>query len=333
MELYLCPRPLESALHTRLRALGVQPTTDPLDDWDLCVPGYGPELDDQLDDLLPHRIDQWVAGLPRIYHLSNKGNLWDQLQRAFGREAAAAWAPESWLLDGPDGEARLRALWPRGPLILKDPLIPRRGGVLLGASLEEAVAAWRQGFIIAQRLWTEQRLVRGRRLHLRAYLLLVAEADHLSAWLHREGRVIYAPLRADEGDVVDAWITRSTSRAALPDPALPYTWADAGDEDTLPRAAVARTLRRAMEAVAAPLLAARRHTPNPALQLFGADLLFTPSGEAVLLEVNKGPEMRPRGPRDALLKRAVLDDTLAVLGLPTGGRWPGGFSLIWEGRG
>jgi hypothetical protein len=299
-----------------LEAAGARRTGDPLADWDL----YLTTRSDALTTLLPSRTDQWIGRLPGAGRLSNKTALWQGLLAALGREGACALVPESWQLDLP-GDRRLIAGQPAGTVfIAKDPILEQRRGLRLCADLPALLAAAGDGLTLAQRLLPDLLLIDGHRFHLRLYVVLIHRDDRLSLWRHPQGRCIWAPRPLGEALLEpDAVITRAT-----PLPGRPIDLAGLLAYPEAPPALLTRIdalLSATVDAIAPALQRDWHLSCNPAFHLLGADVVVCGDGGVRLIELNSGPDLRPRSEADRLLKSAMVTDLLRLIELlpgPTG---------------
>jgi hypothetical protein len=325
VESYFAERPGRARLNKMLREAGVQHTDDPMSDWDLFLPTDTGEYLREVASVLPSRVDQWIGAIPDSYWMSNKANLWELLRQA-GPEAAAL-MPESWLVRRPAELADLQSRWrPGDRLILKDPTRQRREGLRLCDNLSQVPVAADEGFFVAQRLAEDLLLIGGRRFHLRAWIVIIHQAERFWFWVYRDGRLIYAPAPATE-DGVGAWLTRSVGSHALP-AGFPFLLSELAP----PMEPIMALLQEVARLLLPRLRQAWSLGWNPAVQLFGADLLLREGGGAYILECNRGPDMTAKCRRDEALKRSVIADLISALGADAGGSWPGGFELILKAR-
>lgn len=291
---------------------GVSLTHSPLASWDLYIPSYGGGFSAEVADLLPGRSDQWIAGMPGSWRLTNKQMLWIGLCAAYGRQQAAQLSPESWWLEAAQDRAALVEQHRDGShYILKNPLLQRRTGLRLTQDLSVLLAGPEQGYTLAQRLLPELLLLHRHRFNLRLYLLLTRQDGRLEFWLHRRGRCVCAPAPFS-GDLMDveAVISRSVGSDVLAD-GLPFSLSDAVPLLPRPQVTLARldtVLGRILTACRPGLQAAWSLSSNPAYQLLGVDVTIGAAGGVRLIEMNAGPELRPHCARDHALKYGIVRD-------------------------
>ena len=326
MELYYARTPGRDRIHRMLHAAGVAHTPDEQSEWDLFLPSRGKHYLKDIQNVLPSRTDQWLGALPEYYWISNKANLWNELHRH--SPEAAQLMPESWVLNRRADMARLRSSWKPGQqILLKNPHRQQRKGLMFCDDLSAIPDAVSKGFILGQRLAGDLVLIGGRRFHLRIYVLVVRQDGAFSFYIHRDGRVIYAPHPVVLGGP-SSWLTRSVGSAVLP-AGLPFLLTELAPSMQPVDALIGEVARVLLPRLERAWL----FGSNPAMQLFGTDVLLRENGKAYIIEFNMGPDMSARCARDSEMKDRVIADQIACVGLGRDGAcWPGGFRRVFSSR-
>lgn len=314
--LYFAPSGFSPTISAVLAEHGGHRTSDPLADWDLCLASSK-----ELRGLVPSRTDQWIGGMLRIGHLTNKAALWQALVEAAGRAAARRWMPMTWLLDHPE-DRHLLAHRPDGEFyIAKDPVLDQRRGLRLCSSRGAALEAAKDGLVVVQRLMPDLMVVGGHRFNLRLYVLLIRRDGHLTAWRHPLGRCIWTPQPMGTTPTEASVITRSVK----PPPGKP---GDMSGLISLLRGALEDDFQDRVDALLGEVVHAVRpklkrlepSSHNPTFHLLGADVVLTTRAEVRLIELNSGPDLRPRGAKDGHLKSTMVADLFRQIGLLPGPR-------------
>ena len=275
------------------------------DDWDLCLPSQGRDQTAYLRALRP-KPDAQVAAVPGNNILASKRSLWVILVKRFGRQAAESLAPPTWLLEHPKDVARRKA-WhrPGRRYVLKlDGKAQRRGLMLVDSPDVDT-----SGHTLAQACLDDLMRVDGHRFHLRLYVLLTRRRGALRFGLHTAAKCVWAR---------DGVFTDAAFRPA----ALPLTLSELAQDLDDPAAlwqGLGRLVKHAAVA-AEPYLGEPTLWDHPTFQLFGVDAVVDRSGRPWLLEFNRDPSMKPLDEADARLKRQVLRDMLAAVGVLPPGR-------------
>jgi hypothetical protein len=292
-------------------------------DWELWLPSTGEPVEKALAGLRPPRPDAVIGAVPECRHFSNKRRLWHALVRARGREVAKAVMPETFL---PEVPADLREMQAQGgPWIVKNARLQRRRGIHLVEKFDEAMAlVGGEGDWLIQHRLLDLLTVANHRCNLRAYLVVVREADAVTASLHRWGPVVYASAPVSDGGF-DAWITLSQPDwpgppgAPLDLPSLLSTLTAAGFDPSPVLRGMGRAMRAAVGAVAPLIAASGTLRAHRCFELFGVDFAIDREFRPWLLEVNRQPMMEPRFDGERAQRLDVISDALACAGLVEGG--------------
>jgi len=313
MILYFAPPRFCPTTIAVLTQSGARCTHDPLADWDL----YLTSDSNKLGALLPSRTDQWIGRMPGAGHLANKAALWRGLVSALGRNRAGQLMPQTWLLNHPPDRSAIEKQHQHDFYIAKEPILDQRRGLKLCADLPAVFTAAEEGLTVIQRLLPDLLLVGGHRFHLRLYVLLMRQDRQFSVWCHRLGRCIWAPEPMGETLLeADAVITRGSALL----PGRPITMRgllallNGIDPDSI-RGQIDALLRQVIDAIAPRMHRSWSLAANPSFHLLGADVVIDVRGGVKLIELNSGPDLRPRNAEDGQLKSAMVTDIFRLLGL------------------
>ncbi len=300
---------------------GAEATTF-VEDWDLALVDRGADPTPWLEQLQPTDRARVVSAVPGWDLLCSKASLWMVLRDTFGRAQAESLVPATWLLHDEHARADLAGRHTEGDLyVLKQPGLQAREGLKIARSLEEALAP---SAGLAQRLVPRVATINGHRTQLRLYVVVERHRGRMTAWLHKNGKVLQAPRPWKEAPATpETTFTLSTPETeALPGPRnLTQLMWDLNRLGINPRPIqrrIERTIAAASEAVmgvmaTVPAAAGYRYS-----QLFGVDVLVTFDHEVRLLEFNRGPDMGARSEADARLKLQVLTSHLGLTGALAG---------------
>ena len=184
------------------------------------------------------------------------------------------------------------------------------------------------GYVVVQRYLKDVHLVPardGHKLNLRLYVAIVCDPSggRRRAYLHhRAGKCMYTARPYDRSSVdFEQQITSVELRPEVYR-SLPLTleelrlhWQTRGIRyDDVWRRIVAQMALVARAVL--PHVCILRHCQHSVrFQLFGADVILDRDLHPYVLELNKGPNMKPVNARDRRLKQTVLEDTFALAGV------------------
>jgi len=298
------------------------------DAWDLVIPPMGKGLRAAVDELRaePGRCIGVVRGADS---LASKRALWWNLMLSLGRTRARRIMPETFLLDDPLERVRAdRAHRDGDRWVLKHPHRQAREGVRLLEHPRESEHWLLQGWTVLQRFIPDVLLRGGHRFHVRRYVIVVVADGFVRSYLADFGKCVYAP-EAYGAEPSEASSLHRGSKTWAGPPNVPQTWNDLlvefereGHDPVRLELMIRRGLQECVHG-AVPRLAPAHLDRCRLFQLFGADIVIDGHMHPWVLELNKRPEMRPRGRGDGPAKVELLRQTFRLgLGRPTEGLNP-----------
>ena len=295
------------------------------DDWDIFLPCTYTHVEQELREmdtqksLLHTSTPKAVFAVDGCDKLVSKNKLWQALVDVYGRERASTISPSTYVVADPDDLARfLEDYVPRRMYICKKN-VQRKKGLMMSDNLDTLLRCHYQGYKVIQEYITDVHLVKGYKLNLRMYVLVVCDTyGNKRVHIHPEGKCLYTeqPYNPDTLHDTSTQITSTASASVYEGKdALPLTLDDLRehwlnvhvDYDTVMRN-VHQQLYAAVNAVLPKLCSSTKFRNVTRFQLFGADVLLRGRDMApFVLEFNKGPSMKPVNDRDYAMKRRVLE--------------------------
>jgi hypothetical protein len=327
------------------------------DKWELFLPCNYTEAERELrtstslhtqDTLLPNGSSSANAQPKAIFavdgcdQLVSKNRLWILLTKAYGHERSGEYMPPTYVFGHPGESRRFLEDYTPGAMYICKKNIQRKEGLLRTRNLDLILRSQVEGYKVVQRYLTDVYTIRKRKLNLRYYVLIVCDHHgHKRAYIHREGKCLYTAKDYDaESEDEQRHITSTGVTAEdYKKHQLPLNIAElrahmhANDRMNYDEVftQVCKKMQYVVEAVMPSMCVNHAFRHHLRFQLFGADVLFTSNLEPYLLELNKGPNMKPINQTDYALKRIVLEDTFKHAGfLPVERSSPSGFILLSE---
>ena len=306
-------------------------------DWDLFYPCTYTHVEHELRHLQCRTRQQKIYAIDGCDSIVAKNALWQLLEDAYGRRVASSIMPTTYILSNAAHMRLFLQDYRRNTLYILKKNVQRKEGLLLTSNLDAILKSHIEGYKVIQKYLLNVHLVDQRKLNLRVYVLLVCDPfGQKRAYLHRDGKCLYTNKKYD-ARATDLQ-HQITSFELSPDiyRRLPLNFADLrrhwhlrGIEFDRVYASIVAKMQNVVRA-ALPHVCVNRHlSQNTRFQLFGADVILTDKLEPYILEFNKGPEMQPINARDRQLKRRVLEDTFATVGLISPPkRRPSGYLLL-----
>lgn len=304
-----------------------------------------PSVDIESND---SKIVMAISGCDKIV---SKSNLWILLNRRFGRAESAKIIPESYVLAYKKDMDLLRnELNQRDNnavetdiYILKKNL-QRKEGLLLTRNRDEILNSCNKGYKVAQKYINNPLLVKGRKVNLRLYLMIVSHHGKIKAFLHQYGKCIYTAKPYDSkvldfennitsfGLNVDVYKNHPLTLQEL----FRYlqifmdTKLNADQIKKLILVKIHSVLQCVMIATNDVLGKLSNLKKAYCGQLFGLDFVLTNEVDVwqpYLLEFNKGPDMTAKTVKDGKYKKEVIEDMFNLLGLYS--KEKNGFEMVY----
>ena len=295
-------------------------------DWDLYLPcGYN-NVEKELTQVQTNDPKQMVFGISGCDQIVAKNGLWSILLRKYGRDQAKKIMPESYVLSEPaEMEQFQKAYDPEKIYILKKN-IQRKKGLLMTQKLDEIMSSSKQGYKVVQEYLQDVFVINKRKLNLRIYFFVICQNGKVEGYIHKEGKCIYTNRDYTGKDMdFEANITSfnlDTSiyqRNPLTLSELKkYLVAQGYPAQNLFQQ-ITQLFAKAFQAMKPYLCQLKTLQNNTTFQLFGADIIFNKAMKPYLLEINKGPDMSYKLPKDEKIKQNVFNDMLAKVGIGSEG--------------
>jgi len=299
---------------------------------DLYIPcGYN-NVERELSDLKPDNTSMQIYGVPGCDQIVSKNRLWELVVDYWGLSEAQKIMPTTYLLNSSSDRQRLRKYWARmahqspngqGPILILKKNVQQKKGLLLTRSWSDIRFARFKGYVVAQQYQTNLYQIQGRKINLRVYLAIRCYQKKVQAFLYQNGKCIYTSKSQHTHDDLD-FETNITSYNL--DPKVYQTHPldfrqlrvhlqNEGHDPQILFRRITTLMTRTVQAVRPKLCGNTNLHQNRCFQLFGADIIFTPTLVPYLLECNKGPSLKPRTSGDHTLKTEMLTSLYSKMGL------------------
>lgn len=293
--------------------------------YNLYLPcGYN-NVENELLNVIDTNKLKYVFGLKGCDSIVSKNNIWDLLEKKYGRENAKEIMPESFVLNNRDHINKLINRFYETPnlIVICKKNIQRKNGLLLINSIDEISDAIKENYKVAQVYKNDLLLIMNRKVNLRVYLMIVVDNNNkFTAYINKKGKCLYTNKKYN-GDNLD-FESNITSFNVDQDlyKTYPHTLKDLGiylNKNGYNWNKIWRDIellfKKVMDASYKNFYQPKNLNEKICFQLFGADIILDNNGKPFLLEINKGPDMIPKFDKDYGLKRNVYNETFNKIGL------------------
>lgn len=269
-----------------------------LKNYKIWLPGGYNDIDRKLKDVKITNQDQIFFAIPNCDNLVSKYNVWNSLEKKYGREHASDIIPESFLLNN---EEHIKLLKEKNyeKLIIKQKKQRKEGlSIITDLNQIKESTEYKDEEIIQKMI--EPFLVNGRKVNLRVYLMINMKNDKLDIYVNKYGSCIYTKDQYDKDSVefeknitsykLDLDIykenpqTFNQLKTYLKDKNINHN--ELFDK-------INNKVLLFIDAIKEQI-GSEKFKNNLTSQVFGMDFIIDENMNPYLLECNKGPDMKPR---------------------------------------
>lgn len=305
--------------------------------WDIYIPCSYNNINKEIDKINAINDKQKIFIIDNADQLSGKNMLWINLKNTYGRLKASKLMPNTYLLyDKNDIELFKRDFNNQTIYIMKKN-IQRQKGLKITNDKNTIINGFKNGYVIVQELLQNPYLIRGRKINMRFYLLIICKKGEIEAYIYNDGFMYYTRTNfikhslEENSNITTGYIDRYVYTIN------PLTHSDFKkylDDNTRPKFDTELTLNLnnivISDFVFFRIYKLFKNTINAikntickniyldnyiTFQLFGADIALSDKLVPQIMEINKGPDLAAKDPRDRELKKNVVKDTLKMLKL------------------
>ena len=310
--------------------------------WDIYMPcGYS-YIEKELNSIEIKSNNQKIFAIRGCNKITSKNNLWHLLVEKYGREHAEKIMPATYLYNDKD-LALFKQKYVKGKMYLLKKNIQRKKGIILSKNYNKILSGNQKKYKLIQE-FIPSLLINNRVFNLRLYLLVVCKNKVPIFYLHKNIKCLYASknkvnkktdnednnsispfvinLDSNDDEKIDKWthITNSYEMEGDIYKDNPYTIEELFlfmmEKNNIPeykidilRNNIMKNVRLMAEGVKDKLCVSMDSKFNNIyFQLFGLDILIDTGLNPYLLEINKGPDMKPKDKRDYKFKEKIILD-------------------------
>jgi hypothetical protein len=267
-----------------------------------------------------HNADQIVG----------KDGLWKNLNAYYGYEKALTMAPNTYVLYEENDVRRLMEDFDSNQIYILKKNIQRQEGLKLSNNYDEIINN-KAGYVLAQELLQDPYLIKGRKINLRVYVLVVCHKNKYQVYAYKDGFMYYTKDLFKKNSLemgpnittgyVDRWIydvhplTHEDFRNYL-DKERPLSDAEKQVKTNISEYVfnnIYGLVKNVFRAFYEKIGNGEKLHDQLSFQLFGIDVAIDEYLNAKIMEVNKGPDLGSKDDRDGNLKRGLIKDILKIV--------------------
>lgn len=286
---------------------------------DLYLPYSYYNVDKKLKNIdIP--VSKYIFGLIGCAPINRKNDLWDILEKAYGRDGAKRIMPESFIINIPHQfEVALKEVQSGTVLICKKN-IERKKGISLTFTEYDLKKAKNDNFKVAQRFLTNTMQIDGRKMNMRLYYMIRKYKGKIQFFVNKNGKVLYTKNKTGNYITFETHITSQMDVELYETENIPHDFKEL--KNVIGEESYKRIWEKIIDkttdlskAIAPMLSKNTTHENKVCFQLFGMDIILESDGEPYILELNRGPDMKVKCKKDKKLKENIFESTFQVAGL------------------
>ena len=260
---------------------------------------------------------------------ASKIHLWILLASFYGNDKASTLMPQTYLLDQPEDLVKIEEHYNKNlekrknhMYILKN-YAQRQEGLKIVQSYKDIMEGYKNGFFLVQDYLYNPYLISKRKINFRYYTLIICREGKVEGYIHRDGFVYYTPEDYDENDpefdkhITTGYIDRKIydNNPLTLDDFRAHLDKEISGSSKLWDDNVNKLMNQIIKAIETKVCKNKKLQHHTLFQLFGSDVAPTKDLGAMLMEINKGPDLGAKDERDKALKLKVQEDIFRIIEL------------------
>ena len=304
-------------------------------DWTFYYPCDYNNIDKEIDNM-PVNTDTRYFILSGADQICGKHYMWDHIVTYHGLDKAKLIAPDTFVISDTHDRLRLVNTYTPGQLYILKKNIQRQSGLAITDNIITLMKN-DQNYVLAQKLLQDPYTIKGRKINLRVYVLVVCKQDYMNVYMYNDGFMYYTKKLFEKNSTdIDVNVTTGyIDRRVYEENPLTHTLFKQYLDD-LQRSpkyhierlienmglSVSETVFKKIEQLIADVFISvngiintkeSKLYNNITFQLFGADIALSNELHPMIMEVNKGPDLGAKSKQDGILKYNLIKDTYTIL--------------------
>jgi hypothetical protein len=308
----------------------------------LIMPCTYETIDNELNVLDKEGIKDNIYGngvrifmLNNTDHMASKILLWKYLYKQYGKLEASKIIPYTWDLSDPADFEEFKKQYNPSKIYITKNNKQRQEGIEIHNSIE-SIEKTKDKYLLVQELLQDPYLINGRKINLRIYVLVIKDTyGNIKLLVYQDGFMYYTPELFEKNDIsfernittgyvdrqiyIDNPLTHNDFRNFLDDPNRKktiieeyYNYAYKNKLSTYIFSQIYQligTIFQTYENIIGTNLY------GVGFQLYGVDIAINEKLQPMIMEINKGPDLKAKDDRDRELKTKLCTDILKSIGL------------------
>lgn len=306
-------------------------------DWDLIMPCLYDDIENEVSKIKPNNKSQRIFIIDDADELCAKDTIWKNVLDYYGRDDAKQLMPLTYILHDQNDIDLFKNEYDFNKIYILKKNIQRQEGLLITRDYNKIINGYKNGYVIVQELLQNPYTINGFKTNMRFYTLIICQNGDISCYVYNDGFMYYTKNKFKKNDLshdtnvttgyIDRHIyeinplTHNDLRVYLDDDKRKLNKAERKYKrmnytlSILVFNRLYETLKKVMLSIIGRICERSSLKENITFQLFGVDMAFNDKLEAVLIEINKGPDLGAKDKRDYELKKNVCTDMFSIMNI------------------
>ena len=277
---------------------------------------------------------KYIFGFIECDKIIRKNNLWDILEKTYGRSNAKQIMPESFIIENTEQYKNALQKIKSGTILICKKNIQRKLGLTLTFTTSDLIKAKMENYKVAQYFLKDTMKIKGRKLNMRIYYVIRKYKEKIQFFVNTNGKVLYTKKKTNNNTVTfETHITSQMDVSLYENENMPHDFNELKDfigkeeyEDIWSK--IIDNIKYLSKAIA-PIFNETKYYNKVCFQLFGMDVIIE-NNNPYILEINKGPDMNAKCEKDYILKKDIYESTFQVVGLLKNRVKPSNYVKVYE---
>lgn len=287
-------------------------------------------IDNEMSKMKPKENDR-VFIINNADQLASKNNIWTNMVNKYGRLYTMRYLPATYLLNNKQDKKHFEKEYTEQDVYILKKNLQQQKGLKVTRNLDEIINS--KGYVLVQKMLQDPYLINDRKINMRVYLLVVCRGEDIACYAHKDGFMYYTkdPFKKYstklEEIITSGYIDREvyeSSPLTLEDFRV-YLDSSRSKTEYEQRIenkykisqyvfnSIYEMLSKVMISIIGNICNDNKFKKCVTYQLFGCDVALDDELNAKLMEINKGPDMKPKDDRDREVKYNVMSDVFDLV--------------------
>jgi len=318
-----CNFMMNSSLKAVYAKYDINPLTDKMKAKKIIyMPGAYDDIAGEISKM-PRTTNNYYYIINNIDLIVGKDYLWNTLYNYYGDDVTKI-SPLSYITNDPSSLKRLQNDYKDGSIYIAKKNIQRQEGIQITDNKDEIFnMAKTPDVAVIQELLQDPMTIDGHKINLRVYVLIIVKSNKCDIYVYDDGFMYYTPKKFKKNSIdKDHNITTGYIDREIYD-RNPLTHKDfmkylkkttgAANADR-----IKQNIFNVIKMITKPYLKifvdTQSFPESTQYQIMGADVAINDKGDAIIMEVNKGPDLGGKDKRDTELKCNLVEHSLEIIG-------------------